>query len=164
MKKRYKETRVGSEVQYDPRLVGEILNDYLNKSNSPLAVAYRERLFKDLHPNTELCVDLKLYTREPGRMPVGAYINGTIEHDSEEHYTFTEGGIEEKKAVSILRSPHVYKGTCVNVVRRADGNLYPTFNRPKYSESFGFQDFCLEAAKELIEVSGLGEEETKSEL
>ena len=164
MKKRIKEPRAGSEAQYGPRLVGEILHNYLENSNEPLAVAYRERLFKDLYPNTEPCTVLKLLTREPGRMPVGAYLNGTIVHDSEEHYTFTEGGIEEKKAVSILRSPHVYKGTCVNVVRRADGNLYPTFNRPKYSESFGFQDFCLEAAKELIEVSGLGEKETNSEL
>jgi hypothetical protein len=96
-------------------------------------------------------------------MPVGAYINGTIEHDSEEHYTFTEGGLE-KNATSIMRSPHIYKGTCVNVVRRADGNLYPTFNRPRYTESFSFSDFCIAAAKELIEVSGLGEKETYSEL
>ncbi len=109
---------------------------------------------KVLFPNTEPCTVLKLLTREPGRMPVGAYINGTIEHDSEEHYTFTEGGLE-KKAVSIMRSPHIYKGTCVNVVRRADGNLYPTFNRPKYSEGFGFQDFCKAATHELLTISCL---------
>ncbi len=118
---------------------------------------------KVLFPNTEPCTVLKLLTREPGRMPVGAYINGTIEHDSEEHYTFTEGGLE-KKAVSIMRSPHIYKGTCVNVVRRADGNLYPTFNRPRYTESFSFSDFCIAAAKELIEASSLGDKETNSEL
>jgi len=158
-----KTSRVGSEAQYDPRPVGEILNEFLENSDAPLAVAYRERLFKDLYPNTEPCTVLKLLTREPGRMPVGAYINGTIEHDSEEHYTFTEGGLENK-ATSIMRSPHIYKGTCVNVVRRADGNLYPTFNRPRYTESFSFSDFCIAAAKELIEASSLGDKETNSEL
>ena len=37
-----KRTRVKSEKQYDPRLAGEILHDYLENSNEPLAVAYRE--------------------------------------------------------------------------------------------------------------------------
>ena len=36
-------TRVESEVQYDPRLAGEILHDYLENSNEPLAVAFREK-------------------------------------------------------------------------------------------------------------------------
>ena len=31
----------GHEEQYGPRLIGEILHDYLEKSNEPLAVAYR---------------------------------------------------------------------------------------------------------------------------
>ena len=148
-------SRAGSEAQYGPRPVGEILNDCLNKSNSPFATAYRERLLKGLHPNTEPCVDLKLYTRKPGRMPVGTYINCVMVHDSEERYTCIEDCHEEKKVTSVLRSPHVWKGSCVNVVRRADGNLYPTFNRPQYSKNFTFKDFCREAAEELLAIIGL---------
>ena len=157
--KKINRIRVGSEKKYGPRPVGEILNNYLNKINSPLATAYRERLLKDLHPNTEPCVDLKLYTREPGRMPVGTYINCVMVHDSEERYTCIEDSLEEKKVTSVLRSPHLYKGSCVNVVRRADGNLYPMFTRPQYSKDFTFKDFCREAAEELLATAGLVEKE-----
>ena len=150
-------SRAGSEAQYGPRLAGEILHDYLENSNEPLAVAYRERLLKGLHPNTEPCIDLKLYTREPRRMPVGTYINCVMVHDSEERYTCIEDSLEEKKVTSVLRSPHLYKGSCVNVVRRADGNLYPTFTRPQYSKDFTFKDFCREAAEELLATAGLVE-------
>lgn len=34
----------GSEVQYDPRLAGDILNEYFEKSNEPLAKGYRKHL------------------------------------------------------------------------------------------------------------------------
>ena len=146
--------RTGSQGSNEPRPIGSILTDMLH-SNSPLAVAYRERLLKGLHPNTEPCVDLKLYTRKPGRMPVGTYINCVMVHDSEERYTCIEDCHEEKKVTSVLRSPHVWKGSCVNVVRRADGNLYPTFTRPQYSKNFTFKDFCREAAEELLAIIGL---------
>lgn len=149
-------SRVGSEVQYGPRPVGEILQDYLKNSNEPLAVAYRNRLFKDIHPHTELGVDLKLLTREPGRMPVGTMIDGAIVHDDEVHFTFIQND-QEKKVAAMQRNPHVYMGKCINVNRKDDGTLYPTFNRPKFTEHFTFQDFCREAAEELIIVAGLVE-------
>ena len=44
-----KSTRVGSEAQYGPRLAGEILHDYLNNSNEPMAVAFREQAQDDAH-------------------------------------------------------------------------------------------------------------------
>lgn len=113
----------GSTKKNEPKVIGEVLNEYL-ASNEPLAVAYRNRLFKDIHPHTELGVDLKLLTREPGRMPVGTMIDGAIVHDDEVH-------------------------------RKDDGTLYPTFNRPQFTEYFTFQDFCREAAEELIVVAGL---------
>ena len=168
--KNNKSTRVGSEAQYDPRTVGEILHDYLENSNEPLAVAYREhtskaevededdRLFKDFFPDTHLDVDLKLITREPGRMPVGAYLDGAITHDDEDHFTFIQNDPEKKKVVVTMRNPHVYVGKRINVNRKDDGTLYPTFNRPQYTESFTFQDFCREAAEELYLVAGLVEE------
>ena len=42
--KNKKFTRVGSKVQYGPRLAGTILHDYLENGNEPLAVAYRQHL------------------------------------------------------------------------------------------------------------------------
>ncbi len=112
---------------------------------------------KVLFPNTEPCTVLKLLTREPGRMPVGAYINGIIEHDSEEHYTFTEDSLQDMKPMNVQRNPRVYKGEFINVVSKEDGTKRPTLKYPKYTEGFGFQDYCIAVAKELIEVSSLEE-------
>lgn len=162
--------RAGSEVQYDPRTVGEILHDYLENSNEPLAVAYRERtseteavdeterLFREFYPNSELNVDLKLITRQPGRMPVSSYLDGTITRDGEDHFCFIQNDLKKRKVVVTMRNPHVYVGKYINVNRKDTGTLYPTFNRPQYTESFTFQDFCREAAEELLAVGGLIEE------
>lgn len=113
--------------------------------------------FKNIFPNTELSVDLKLLTREPGRMDVGAYLDGTITHDGEDHFTFIQNASEKKKVEVTQRNPHVYCGLRINVNRKDDGTLYPTFNRPRYTKDFKFQDFCREAAEELLAVAGLVE-------
>jgi len=107
--------------------------------------------------NVDLCMDVKTYLRNDHITQKGKDYSGVLNRDSDYHYTFVEDAPKENLITIVRRSPHIYKGTCVNVVRRADGNLYPTFNRPKYSEGFGFQDFCIAAAKELIEASSLGE-------
>lgn len=147
----------GSKRMNEPRRLSEVLNEYF-AGNSPLAVAYRDRLFKNLHPDTHLDVDLKLLTREPGHMPVGAMLDGAITHDKEDHFIFIQNDPEKKKVLVTMRNPHVYLGKRINVNRKDDGTLYPTFNRPKYTESFTFQDFCREAAEELLAVAGLVEE------
>lgn len=126
-------TRVGSEEQYGPRKAGEIL--------------------KDLFPNTEPCITFKMLTRQPGRMDVGAILRGILTRDGEEHYTFLEEGDQQK--ASSQRNPHVYRGRFVNVNQSGDGTLYPTFNRPRYTKEFSFQDLCREAAAELLMVAGL---------
>ena len=112
-----------------------------------------DRLVADIHPHTELCVDLKLLTREPGRLNIGATLGGIITRDGEEHYTFLEEGDQQK--ASSQRNPHVYRGRFVNVNQSGDGTLYPTFNRPRYTKEFSFQDLCREAAAELLMVAGL---------
>lgn len=147
----------GSEKKNEPKVIGKVLIEYF-QSDKPLAVAYRDRLFKDIHPNTELDIDLKLMTRQPGRMPVGEYLNGVITRDTEDHFSFIESASERKKVV-ITRNPHVYVGKYVNVTRKDDGTLYPTLNRPRYSENFSFKDLCREAAAELIVIAGLVGEE-----
>ena len=126
-------SRVGSEAQYGPRTAGEPLHDFF--------------------PTTELDVDLKLMTREPGRMPVSAYLDGMITHDGEDHFTFVQNASEKKEPTP--RNPHVYIGKRINVNRKDNGTLYPTFNRPGYTDDFTFQDFCREAAEELLAVAGL---------
>ena len=147
----------GSGKKNEPKVIGEVLNEYF-RSNEPLAVAYRDRLFKDLHPDTHLDVDLKLLTREPGHIPVGAMLNGAIARDEVNHFCFIQNDPEKKKVLVTMRNPHVYLGKRINVNRKDDGTLYPTFNRPQYTESFTFQDFCREAAEELLAVAGLVEE------
>lgn len=148
-------SRAGSEAQYGPRLAGEILHDYLENSNEPLAVAYRNRLFKDVFPNTEVSVNLKLLTRKPGRLPVGTRLDGVINRISEDNFIFVQN-YSDKKIVS-ARNPHLYRGSCINVVKRCDGMLVPTFCTPHYSPEFTFKDFCREAAKELLMLTGLVE-------
>lgn len=150
----------GSKGMNEPRRVRQvIIDDILFSNEHPLGIAYRKRqLFKDLFPDTHLDVDLKLMTREPGRMPVGAYLDGAITHNDEDHFTFIQNDPEKKKVVVTQRNPHVYLGKRINVNRKDDGTLYPTFNRPRYTKDFTFQDFCREAAEELYLVAGLVEE------
>ena len=164
--KKKNNSRAGSEKQYGPRLVGVILQDHWENSNEPFARAFREhtaeaereadQLFVDIHPNTELCIDLKLMTRQPGRMPVGEYLPGMLTRDGEDHFLFIENGSKER--VAPRRNPRIYRGRYINVLRHADGSLVLTFNRPTLNESFTFQDFCREAAEELLAVAGLIEE------
>lgn len=162
-------SRVGSEKQYGPRLADEILHDYLENSNDAFAVAYREhkaeddaeseRLFRDFYPHTELGIDLKLITRKPGRMHVGDSIYCELTRDGDYHYIAVENALKRK--VTEQRNPIVFCGLRINVHRQSDGNLYPTFNRPRYSKDFSFEDFCIQAAQELLTIARfLGEEES----
>lgn len=163
-------SQAGSQNENEPRLIGSIVDEMLH-GNSPLAVAFRQQhpeafgiadaeddggdqLFKDIHPNTELSIDLKLYTRTPGRLNIGEVRPGAITRDGEDHFTFFESALEKKMGSAHKRNPHVLELNRINVNRKADGTLYPTFNRPRYSEEFTFQDFCREAAEELLMVAG----------
>lgn len=161
--------RPGSHTN-EPKALAEILRDYLQNTTEPLAVAFRRQhpeffcntdcrdgggnlLFKDIYPNTELGVDLKLLTRRKGRMDIGEVRPGAITRDGEEHFTFVENVIG-KKPNEYKRNPHMLELLRINVVRKDDGTLYPTFTRPRYNEKFTFQDFCREAAEELLMVAG----------
>ncbi len=115
-------------------------------------------LFCDLFPHTELDIDLKLYTREPGRLPQGECRNGFIAHDGEDHFCFVE---EEPCTARKRYRPNmsVYKGLFVNVKMTEDGELYTTFKRPCYSRDFRFADYCRDAADELYMVADLVRED-----
>lgn len=103
--KKFNKKSERAEQQYAPRLVGEILHNYFENSNEPMAVAYRERL----HPNTELCVDIKLLTQKRGPMEDGEEIIGVIKRDSEMHFTFTEVQPKQFTEYSQLKSNNYEK-------------------------------------------------------
>ena len=108
-----KKNREGSEAQYGPRTVGEILHDFLENSNEPLAVAFRHR---KAYANTELCVDLKLLKQKPGRLRVGKCLEGILTRDGEEHFTFIEEAAEMKRAAVVSRNPNVPAASALDVL------------------------------------------------
>lgn len=152
--------RVTPEEQYGPRIAGEILREYLENSNDPLAVAYRERiadseedddedqLFKDIHPNTELGIDLKILTRKPGRLPVGVPVKGSIVNDGSDHFTFLQDAHKVKKVVA-NRTSITIRGQYVNLHVKLDGTYCANLRRPVFSKDFTFHNFLLGAAEEL---------------
>lgn len=131
----------GSKKTNEPKVIGEVMKEYF-AGNSPLAAAYRKRL----HPNTELDVNLKLLTRKPGRLPVGKILGGSLAHDDEQHYTFTEG---QRQMVVSRRYPLVYQGWYVNVHRHDDGALYPSFKRVPITGDTDVEDFIRIVGLEL---------------
>lgn len=109
----------------------------------------------NLFPNTELCIDLKMYTREAGLLDLDTYLDGILVHDADSHYTFVQNALYEKVTPVVKRNPAVYLGKFVNVHQKKDGTLYPTFNRPCFTKDFTFCDFCQAAAEELQKIKGM---------
>ena len=151
MKKDFILRRPAGSKKHEPKVMSVVMEEFF-QSNEPLAAAFRHR---KAYPNTELGIDLKLLTREPGRMHVGANLNGNLTRDGKEHFTFREAAPERK---SCKRYPFVYEGYCLNVTRRDDGKLCPHFRLPHYTQYYTFKDFCREAAEELLLIDGLLEE------
>lgn len=110
------------------------------------------RTWTGLYPNTELGVDLKLVTQEQGRMELGEYLDGMITRDGEDHFTFVENDTEQRKAER--RNPSIYMGQWINVKRRADGTVYPTFKRTKGIGAGKLGDYAVNTTCELLMVVG----------
>ena len=161
-----KRTRVGSEVQYGPRLVGEILHDYLENSNEPLAVAYRERTTESekqgWHPNTHLSVDLKTLLRSDSKMRAGKNYHGILRRDEEieefrydEHFKF----IETERQKDGKRNPHIFDGKYITVTRRDDGSLWLNFKELKTDPGFSLERYALGVYNEIcMALAGLVED------
>lgn len=153
----------------NPRLIGEVINDLLH-GQTPFARARRHRTgrawtgqdgagnacsgctWTGLYPNTELDVDLKLVKQEQGRMELGEYLDGMITRDGEDHFTFVENAAEQRKAER--RNPSIYMGQWINVKRRADGTVYPTFKRTKGIGAGKLGDYAVNTTCELLMVAG----------
>lgn len=110
------------------------------------------RTWTGLYPNTELDVDLKLVTQEQGPMELGEYLDGMITRDGEDHFTFVENDTEQRKAER--RNPSIYMGQWINVKRRADGTVYPTFKRTKGIGAGKLGDYAVNTTCELLMVVG----------
>ena len=110
------------------------------------------RTWTGLYPNTELDVDLKLVTQKQGRMELGEYLDGMITRDGEDHFTFVENDTEQRKAER--RNPSIYMGQWINVKRRADGTVYPTFKRTKRIGAGELGDYAVNTTCELLMVVG----------
>ena len=67
-----------------------------SKNETGSRTSNEPRLF---FPDTHLSVDLKLMTHMQGRMPVGAYLNGIITRDGDDHFVFTEKAALEKEGL-----------------------------------------------------------------
>lgn len=160
--KKCKKFRAGSEEQYGPRLVGEILNDYFNNSNEPLAVAYRKHKAEKTgwHTNTELGCDLKTILLSGQRMKPGKVYSGLIKCDSENivdeflcrdpHFTFVE--LPPKAAVK--HNPRVYDGKHITITVRNDGTYRPNFKPMREEDVLNLARYTHEVYVELCE--GLG--------
>lgn len=94
---------------HGPKTLGDIINDML-RSDSPLAVAYRDHA-ATLYPDTELGVDLKLLTRQTGRMGIGQYKSGMLTRDAEDHYLFVEDATGGEAADRRAAQPVCLRGT-----------------------------------------------------
>lgn len=168
----------------NPRLIGEVINEFLHgqtpfaracrhrtgrawtgqagagsacsgctwTENMRTGSAAAGRTWTGLYPNTELDVDLKLVTQEQGRMELGEYLDGMITRDSEDHFTFVENATEQRKAER--RNPSIYMGQWINVKRRADGTVYPTFKRTKGIGAGKLGDYAVSTTCELLMVVG----------
>lgn len=110
------------------------------------------RTWTGLYPNTELGMDLKLVTQKQGRMELGEYLDGMITRDGEDHFTFVENATEQRKATR--RNPSIYMGQWINVKRRADGTVYPTFKRTKGIGAGKLGDYAVNTTCELLMVVG----------
>ena len=151
-------------AQHEPRLAGEILHDYLENGNDAFAVAYRQRkakkdgepdqLFNGIYPDTHLCVDLKLLTRKPGHVPVGTCLSGVLKRDGERHFTLLENNSKGMRS-SVLRNPHLFRGTYINVKKRSNGMLYLTLNSPYSKRGFCFRNYCQKVVEEVLLIANL---------
>lgn len=103
--------------------------------------------------NTELCVDLKTFLNDEVLMKPGKKYHGTLKRDKpteangfdNRHYTFVQDAPQKAKP----RNQRPYRGNCINVIIKPDGNCYLTLNRPHYTETYTFEDFCSEAINEI---------------
>lgn len=159
---------------HEPKAIEAILDEML-RSDSRFATAYRRykeavddeaevetgQLFKDLFPDTHLCVDVKVLSVKPGRIPIGKFFEGYFTRNDEDKFLIIEKA-SDKKVKTVQRNPVIFAGRCVNVHLLSDGSKRLEFNRPRFFPGYSFSDFCVAAARELLTIARLlGEEDSQ---
>ena len=154
--------QAGSGNENVPRLVGEILHDFLEKSNEPLAVACREQSASGWKRNTDLCMDVKTFLQTDRRTKIGKDYPGVLRRDTDDHYTFVE--ILPFIQVDVKRNPRVFDGKYITVTRRDDGTLRPNFKPMVTGKGFSVVVYAVGVMNELRRaLSGLLEKEIRKE-
>lgn len=105
--------------------------------------------------NTEICVDLKLVTCQPGATRLGTNLKGSLTKDEDYHYTFIEDASERK---DYPRNPHVFIGRFITITRWKDGSLHPNFRPMPMGKNFNVDNYAIGVCNELRQaLKGLGE-------
>ncbi len=137
-----KKMNVKPEAQYGFHTVGEILNDFL-ASNEPFAVANRQRL----HPNTELCIDLKTLLCDDPKMVPGKDYVGVLNNDREDHYVFMQTRLDWVAR----RNPKIFSGKYITITKRRDGSLHLNFRTLSMDKGFSIERYAKGVARELCQ-------------
>ncbi len=156
-----KRFKAGSQKSSDPRLIEEIVKDYLANSNSPFAVAYRQQQAEQAmklkvhgrRVNTELCVNLKTRllndaVMKPGK-PYQGFLTKDVEVDEffyDEHFTF----VETAPPTAVRRNPRVINGRFITVTRRPDGSYRANLKPVAITDRFDFVSYATAVGNELL--------------
>lgn len=109
-------------------------------------------------PHTSRGVDLKILKPGSSYIPIEGICRGTIIHDGPGHYGFIARSLERKLLGLAPKSECLRLGQLVNVKQNCNGIAFPTFRYGRlYSCEITFRDFCIAAARELLEVADLTE-------
>lgn len=154
-----KTTCAGPEAQYGPCLAGEILHDYLEKSDDALAVAYREHATnaEGWHTDTALAVNLKTILCSDRRMKVDKEYRGVFRCDSDTvddellsrdpHYTF----IETLPQTAGKRNPRIFDGRFITATRRDNGSLRLNFKDLDTCGEFSIKRYAEGVRREIFQ-------------
>lgn len=130
--------KAGSKRMKEPRLVGSIVSEMLQRWNN----------------NTHLAVDLKTQLRSDRIAKVGKSYTGVLCRDVEceeflydEHFTF----VETVPPTAGKRNPHVFDGLYITVTRRDDGSLRLNFKELKVGADFSLVRYALGVSNELMQ-------------
>lgn len=185
----FKNYRAGSEEQYEPRLLGDILTDMFS-SDSPTAktflksvTSHEDTIAKGKATteddttaewetdsfagsgrfnNTELSSNVKTFLYFDHIAEIGKVYKGLFRRDSDEHFSFFE--YRRSAAKVIIRNPHVFKGKYINVTRRVkDGHVRFNFKEVNFSIRFNPVNFAIGVMKEILKAFiYLGKEVSKT--
>ena len=123
--------REGSEEQYGPRTAGG-----------------------NLHPNTDLCMDVKTFLLSDRRTKIGKMYTGALTRDTQDHYSFVETLPQAEK-----RNPHVFVGEFITITLKDDGSLRPNFKPMRKGADFSIDGYAIGVCNELRQaMKGLVEE------